>query len=90
MGEYLDQDHPKTTHLAPLTSSKLHILKLIAEGNNTKQIADKLGVTVKTIESHRGQIMKLLDIHDVIGLVRYAIRTGLTSAQWATCHRCCP
>jgi len=60
-----------------LTTRQREVLQLIAEGNSTKQIAAKLGIGVKTIETHRMQLMDALDIHDVAGLVRYAIRTGI-------------
>ncbi len=64
----------------PLTARQLQILKLIAEGNATKEIAHDLGLSVKTVEAHRAQIMERLAIRDVAGLVRYAIRIGLVSA----------
>jgi DNA-binding NarL/FixJ family response regulator len=64
-----------------LTGRQREILQLIAEGNSTKQIADKLTVSVKTIETHRSQIMDRLQIHDIPGLVRYAIRSGLISPE---------
>jgi DNA-binding NarL/FixJ family response regulator len=56
------------------------VLQLIAEGNSTKQIAQKLGLSTKTAEGHRTQLMQALDIHDVAGLVRFAIRSGVISA----------
>ena len=61
-----------------LTSRQREILQLIAEGATTKEIAQKLGVSVKTVETHRTQLMQRLDIHDLAGLVRYAIRLGIT------------
>lgn len=61
----------------PLTPRERQILQLVAEGNTTKEIARLLSVSFKTAESHRNRIMKKLDIHDVTGLVRYAIRRGL-------------
>jgi DNA-binding NarL/FixJ family response regulator len=57
-----------------LTPRHREILQLIAEGNTTKQIASILNLSVKTVETHRMQLMDRLDIHDVAGLVRYAIR----------------
>jgi len=62
---------------SPLTPRQREILQLIAEGNTTRQIGKKLGVSVKTVETHRAHVMERLEIHDVPGLVRYAIRTGL-------------
>jgi DNA-binding NarL/FixJ family response regulator len=67
--------------LEQLTFRQREILQLIAEGQNTKQIADLLGISVKTVEAHRLQLMERLSIHDVAGLVRFAIRTGLVSAE---------
>lgn len=65
--------------VAALTARQREILQLIAEGHGTKEVAFRLGVSIKTVESHRAQIMKRLDIRDVPGLVRYAIRSGLVS-----------
>jgi DNA-binding CsgD family transcriptional regulator len=56
------------------------VLQLIAEGHTTKQIADVLGVSVKTADSHRSRIRQKLAIHRTADLVRYAIRQGLTKA----------
>jgi DNA-binding NarL/FixJ family response regulator len=64
----------------PLTLREREVLQLIAEGQKTKQIAARLGISVKTAESHRTRIMKKLDVHDTANLVRYAIRRGLISA----------
>jgi DNA-binding NarL/FixJ family response regulator len=61
----------------PLTARERQILQLVAEGNTTKEIARLLNISFKTAESHRNHIMKKLDIHEVAGLVRYAIRQGL-------------
>jgi len=60
-----------------LTSRQREILQLIAEGHTTKDIAQRLNLSVSTVETHRTELMQRLDIHDVAGLVRYAIRTGL-------------
>jgi two-component system, NarL family, response regulator NreC len=61
----------------PLTLRERQILQLVAEGNSTKDIANLLNISFKTAESHRSRTMKKLDIHDVAGLVRYAISRGL-------------
>ena len=61
----------------PLTPRQREVLKRIAEGRSTKEIAFELGLSVKTVETHRAQIMERLGIRDVPGLVRYALRTGL-------------
>ena len=60
-----------------LTEREREVLQLVAEGRTSKEIADKLGITWKTAESHRTHIMEKLGIHDIAGLVRYAIRHGL-------------
>jgi len=61
----------------PLSPRERQVLQLVAEGKPNKRIASDLGVSVKTIESHRSRIMQKLDIHDTAGLVRYAIRQGM-------------
>jgi DNA-binding NarL/FixJ family response regulator len=61
----------------PLTAREQEVLRLIAEGQSTKQVAALLGITFKTAESHRARIMAKLGIHETAGLVRYAIRDGL-------------
>jgi DNA-binding NarL/FixJ family response regulator len=63
--------------LSELTARQCEVLKMIAEGHATKEIAQRLDISVKTVETHRAQIMERLDIHDVVGLVRYALRMGL-------------
>lgn len=60
-----------------LTCRQREILQLIAEGNSTRDIAGRLRLNVKTVETHRTQLMARLGIHRVPGLVRYAIRHGL-------------
>jgi DNA-binding NarL/FixJ family response regulator len=62
-----------------LTVREREVLQLIAEGNATKQIASHLSVSVKTIETHRQQIMEKLNIHSIAELTKYAIREGLTT-----------
>jgi DNA-binding NarL/FixJ family response regulator len=64
-----------------LTSRQREILQLVAEGRSTKEIASLLDLSVKTVETHRAQIMERLDIHDLAGLVRYAVRAGLVSPE---------
>lgn len=61
----------------PLTGRERQVLQLVAEGKTTKEVAGLLGLSIKTVESHRTHIMRKLDIHDVANLVRYAIRRGL-------------
>jgi len=64
----------------PLTSREREVVQRIAEGQTTKEIAADLGLGVKTVESHRINVMRKLDIHETATLVRYAIRRGLTAA----------
>jgi len=63
----------------PLTSRGREILQRIAEGQTTKELASHLGLSVKTVESHRSNLMRKLDMHETASLVRYAIRRGLTA-----------
>src|SRR5881394_1404170 len=67
--------------LDQITPRQREVLQLIGEGKNTKEIADLLRVSIKTIEAHRLRLMRRLGIHDLPGLVRFAIRTGLVSAE---------
>jgi DNA-binding NarL/FixJ family response regulator len=78
---YLRASDGGSDPLASLTARQREILQLIAEGRSTKEIAADLDVSVKTVETHRAQLMERLDIHDVAGLVRFAIRTGLISSE---------
>lgn len=63
--------------LESLTPRQREILQLIDKGQNTKQIALSLNISVKTVETHRTQLMDRLQIHNIASLVRYAIRNGL-------------
>ena len=80
--EYL-QNLPKneTNVFTVLTPREREVLQLIAEGKGTKKIAIALNVSVKTIETHRQQIMDKLNIHSVAELTKYAIREGITSLE---------
>jgi DNA-binding NarL/FixJ family response regulator len=60
-----------------LTLRQRQVLQLVAEGRSTRVIAARLGVSVKTIESHRSELMRRLDIWDVAGLTRHAVREGM-------------
>jgi DNA-binding NarL/FixJ family response regulator len=66
--------------LHKLTGRQVEVLTLVAEGHRTREIARRLRLSVKTVESHRGEIMKRLKMHDVVSLVRYAMRVGLVTA----------
>jgi two-component system response regulator NreC len=69
------------TAASPLSPREREVLQLIAEGWSTKQIASHLYVSIKTIETHRRQIMRKLDLHAIADLTKYAIREGLTSIE---------
>lgn len=64
-----------------LTPRQREILRLIAEGRSTKEIAGQLDVSIKTVETHRAMLMDRLGIRDVAGLVRFAVRAGLVSGD---------
>ncbi len=68
-----------TSLLEALTPRQREVLQMIAEGKTSKEIARALGISVRTAETHRAQLMDRLGIHDVAGLVRYAARAGLVS-----------
>jgi DNA-binding NarL/FixJ family response regulator len=70
---------PAPTALAALTSRQIEVLRLLAEGNSTKEIAARLELSAKTVEAHRGALMQRLNIHDIAGLVRLAVREGLVT-----------
>ena len=79
--EYVQRTGKDRAREEKLTARQREILSLIAEGKSTKQVALQLNISVKTVESHRTQIMQRLNIHDVAGLVRYAIKTGLVKIE---------
>jgi DNA-binding NarL/FixJ family response regulator len=84
VAEHVARDGPGRTNsdrasMERLTPRQREILQLIAERHSTKEIAQVLSISVKTVETHRAQLMDRLGIHDVPGLVRFAIRTGLVS-----------
>jgi DNA-binding NarL/FixJ family response regulator len=64
-----------------LTRRQREVLQLIAEGHTNKEIANTLGLSEKTVQSHRIQLMRRLGVHDIAGLVRYAVRTGLVQVE---------
>jgi len=77
----ITEETPAANPLDLLTSRQREILQLIAEGNGTRAIAERLDVSVKTVEAHRTQLMDRLDIHDVPSLVRLAVRHGLVPGE---------
>jgi DNA-binding NarL/FixJ family response regulator len=81
MADYAGRTGGHSNSLARLTLRQREVLQLVAEGHRTKEIAKKLELSVKTIEMHRSQLMEALDIHDIPGLVRYAIRVGLIASD---------
>ncbi|BFU90525.1 MAG: Oxygen regulatory protein NreC [Nitrospira sp.] len=74
---YREKSDGPSGPLMRLSMRQREILQLIAEGQTTKDIAQRLNLSVKTVETHRSQLMERLDIHDVPGLVRFAMRVGL-------------
>jgi DNA-binding NarL/FixJ family response regulator len=78
---FLSAGDVNAEELAVLTPRQREILQLVAEGFSTRDIAERLHVSVKTVETHRAQLMSRLGIHDVPGLVRFAIRTGLVTIE---------
>jgi len=65
------------TKKAKLTSRESELLQLLAEGHVNKQIASELGISIKTVGNHRQHLMEKLNIHDIAGLTRFAIATGI-------------
>jgi DNA-binding NarL/FixJ family response regulator len=76
-GQELESQPP----LERLTMRQREILQLVAEGHTTQEISQILSISAKTVETHRMQLMERLNIHDIAGLVRFAIRVGLISAE---------
>ncbi len=75
------QQQPQESSMDALTARQREILQLIAEGKSTKEIAYQLNISVKTVETHRATLMQRLDIHDIAGLVLFAVRQGLISVD---------
>ncbi len=67
--------------VARLSSREVEVLQLIAEGDANKQIAEKLAISIKTVEKHRDHLMRKLDIHDTAGITRYAIGAGIIESS---------
>jgi DNA-binding NarL/FixJ family response regulator len=86
IGDYLrvTQGEPNGKSAASgeaLTAREREVLKLIADGNSNQEIAEQLGLSRKTVDSHRANAMRKLDLHDVTAVVKYAIRTGMISLE---------
>jgi DNA-binding NarL/FixJ family response regulator len=77
LAQYLQKSAQEPRQDAQLTARQCEVLRLIAESRTTKEIATMLGISVKTVEMHRARLMEKLEIHDIAGLVRYAIRAGI-------------
>jgi DNA-binding NarL/FixJ family response regulator len=77
VGKYLRSTEAGPDSPDPITPRHREVLQLIAEGRTSKSIAGRLGISVRTVEAHRAQLMERLDIHDIAGLVHYAISAGL-------------
>ena len=74
-----NQKQPETADSHNLSARQLEILRLIVRGKSTREIANGLGLSIKTVETHRSQIMKRLQIYDVAGLVLFAVREQIIS-----------
>jgi DNA-binding NarL/FixJ family response regulator len=81
LAEYVDRAGGASRLLDRLTPRQREILQLIAEGYTVQNIALRLGISPKTVETHRAHLMDRLGIYDVAGLVRYAIRVGLVASD---------
>jgi len=79
--KYRDLADTEESLLRSLSPRQVEVLKLVAEGKTTKQIALELNISVKTVETHRMTLMERLDIYDIPGLVRFAIRVGLVTLE---------
>lgn len=79
--EYRRQSRDERMPLERLTPRLREVLQLVAEGRTTKEIAKRLSLSVKTVETYRTQLMDVLDIHDIAGLTRFAVRHGLVSPE---------
>lgn len=77
--DYINQLNKKEpSAYSQLTPREREVLQMLAEGHTTKQISARMHVSVKTVETHRKQIMDKLNIHNIAGLTKYAIREGIT------------
>jgi DNA-binding NarL/FixJ family response regulator len=81
MDDYVRRTGGATDPIDALTPRQREVLQLVAEGHTSKDIAERLGLSVKTVEAHRAQIMERLGLHDLAGLVRFAVRVGLVRPE---------
>jgi DNA-binding NarL/FixJ family response regulator len=77
---FVDEARPATT-MKPLSQREREVLQLLAEGNSSKDIANRLDLAVPTVETHRRQIMDKLNLRTIAELTKYAVREGLTSVE---------
>jgi DNA-binding NarL/FixJ family response regulator len=77
----LERRSDVTSPLELLSRRQREILQMIAEGNSTKEIGYRLNLSGKTVETHRRLLMQRLDIHDIAGLAKFAVRSGLVSLE---------
>jgi len=71
----------ETSYLAKLSEREREVLQLLAEGKNVKQIAAKLDISDKTVETHRQHIMRKLEIYNLADLIKFALREGITTLE---------
>lgn len=76
-----DRSGRASKKVARLSSREIEVLQMIAEGRPNKQVASELGISIKTVEKHRQNLMSKLNIHDVAGLTRYAIAAGVIESS---------
>jgi DNA-binding CsgD family transcriptional regulator len=81
LGEAIECALTVRRRLEKLTPRQMEVLRLMAQGLTTPEIARRLTLSGKTVETHRGEIMKRVGIHDIVGLVRYAVRVGLVTPE---------
>lgn len=81
MSDYVQRLRSDESAADLLTPRQREVLKMLAQGQSSKEIARLLDLSLKTVDTHRSQLMKQLGIHEVTGLVRYAIRMGLISSD---------
>jgi DNA-binding NarL/FixJ family response regulator len=79
--DYVSRTGGAADPLDALTPRQREILQLAAEGHSSKEIAQRLGLSFKTVEAHRAQLMQRLNLHDLASLVRFAVRTGLVTPE---------
>jgi DNA-binding NarL/FixJ family response regulator len=79
--EYVGRTGGAADPLEALTPRQREILQLVAEGHTSKDVANRLHLSVKTVEAHRAQLMERLGVHDLAGLVRFAVRVGLVTPE---------